>query len=273
MPDGSPSDYRYDHITSQMFKEHMHFGEGVLAPGEPMPDAQLYTPDAQPVLLHALAAQSPILLIAGSISCPMTAASFDSVQRLHERFGRQVTFVMLNVREAHPGESIPQPQRFADKLRHAAELKDRLRIPFDVLSDDIDGTLHQRLGGLPNAAFLFDRNGKLAFRCLWAGDEASLRQALDAVARGDPPVPTQSERKFVPMAQGIGQMHDTLERAGNVAIRDVWREAPPIALMASLARAFSPLPPIARTMAAAAVVVTIVVGVPALLITNWVTKG
>lgn len=265
MQNGSVKKYQYDHITSEMFKEHMHFGGNVLVPGATLPDVQLYSPEGTAVSLRAVAAQDPILLIAGSISCPMTAASIDSVKRLHDRFGRQVKFVMLNVREAHPGERIYQPKQFADKLRNARELKSRLQITFDVLSDDVDGTLHRQFGGLPNAAFLFDRNGQLAFRALWVGDEAGLRKALGAVARGEMPSANESERKLIPLAQGIGQMRDTLEQAGRVAVKDVWREAPPMAFMASLARVFRPFPPLGRTIAAAASIAVVVLVVPAVL--------
>lgn len=260
------SEYRYDHITSRMFKEHTHFSEDSFAPGDPLPDLELFAPDLTSVPLRRLARQRPLLLVLGSISCPMTAASIGSIKKLHDSFGQQVRFVMVNVREAHPGERIPQPRRLAEKLDNASELEHRYDIPFEVLSDDIDGTLHRMLGGLPNGAFLFDRHGRLAFRALWAGDDVSLRQALEAVREGRTPARRESESKLVPMAQGIGRMRETLERSGTVALRDIWREAPPMALLASVARFFSPLPPLARTAAAVASVAAASIAVSAVAI-------
>lgn len=68
-------------------------------------------------------------------------------------------------------------------------------------------------------------------------------------------------------------MRDTLEGAGRVAVKDVWREAPPMAFMASLTRVFRPLPPLGRTIAAATTIAVVVLGIPVLLIAARTATG
>ncbi|MGE3280038.1 MAG: TlpA family protein disulfide reductase [Alphaproteobacteria bacterium] len=242
--------YLNDHVNAEMFKEHMHFPRGVLAPGDRLGSYDLLRLDGTLISSADLFAEKPVLLIAGSSSCPMTAASMAALKRLYECFGAAIDFVMLNVREAHPGEKLPQPKQLGDKLDRARLLQAELAIPFPVVSDDLSGALHRALGALPNAAFLVDRDGVILFRALWAGDNASLRRALDAVRRGERPPEAQSERKLLPMAQGLGEMREKLESSGSRAIADVWKAAPQLAVVAWTAGLFRPLPPLMRTAAA-----------------------
>lgn len=256
--------YRYDHVTAQLFKEDMRFREGSLAPGQSLGAHKVLTLEGERVGAAELIADKPMLLVMGSVSCPMTDASMPLVKALHGQFGNRVDFIMLNVREAHPGENIPQPKQTEEKLRHAKALRERYAIPFQVVSDDIDGRLHKALDSKPNAAFLFDRQGKLVFRALWVGDEKGVRQALEAASRGERPKERESERKLMPMAQGIGSMRDVLERSGDRAVSDIWRAAPPMAALAWLASLFKPLSPAGRGLAAMTVVGLVVLFVLAL---------
>ena len=250
--------YMNDHVTAKIFKEHMRFPADALAPGDRLGSYELFRQDGTRISSGDLLGAKPVLLIMGSISCPMTAASMPAVKRLHSRFGAGIDFVMINVREAHPGENIPQPKQLADKLNHARSLESQFSIPFRVVSDDLAGSLHRGFGALPNAAILLDRDGTVLFRALWAGDEGSLRNALDAVAHGERPPKAQSARKLVPMAQGLGEMRGMLERSGDRAVADVWKAAPQLAVIAWTAGLFRPLPPIARTVAA----VGLLIGLP-----------
>lgn len=204
---------------------------------------------------HDLLNGKPTLMIMGSVSCPMTAASMPAVKKLHSRYELGVNFVMVNVREAHPGENVPQPKQLAEKLQHTRTLQTQLLIPFPVVSDDLDGSLHRALGALPNAAFLLDRDRTVLFRALWVGDEASVRRALEAIIRGHSPPEAESQRKVIPLAQGLGEMREMLERSGERAVADVWKAAPPLAVIAWTAGLFRPLPPTGRTVAALAALV------------------
>lgn len=246
-------DYLYKHVTASVFKEDMAFRDGTPGPGDRLPEIDLPTADAERFRSRALHDQQrPMLLVTGSYTCPMTASSNPLLKRLHTEFGDRIEFVMLHVREAHPGERFEQVDERHQKLQHARALKERDDLPFTVAVDEPSGPIHRVLDGKPNAAWLTDGRGEIVFRALWAGDEGGMTQALTAVANGERPREALSSRRIVPMAKGVGMMHETTRRAGPRAEGDLWRAAPPVALLAWIADLYRPLPPQWRTAAAVA---------------------
>lgn len=195
-----------------------------------------------------------MLLVTGSYTCPMTASSDPMLKRLHARFGGRIEFVLLHVREAHPGERFDQVDEAEQKRQHARALKERDELPWTVAVDGPSGTVHRVLDGKPNAAWLTDGHGEIVYRALWAGDVRGMTQALDAVARGERPPEAISNRRIVPMARGVGMMRESARRAGPRAGADLWRAAPPMALLAWVADLYRPLPPQWRTVAAVATI-------------------
>ena len=131
---------------------------------------------------------------------------------------------------------IPQPADLNQKSAHAPRLAERDGYRWRVAVDELDGTLHRQLDGKPNAAFVVYGDGRLAFRSLWATDFIALRQAIDAVTQGDPPRRSTSQSMMGLMLRAMPWIDETLRRAGRSASRDLWRSAPPMALMARLAR-------------------------------------
>ena len=93
----------------------------------------------------------------------------------------EVAFVVLYVREAHPGERIG-PHLHLDDKRAAAELiEPTFGDHREILIDDIDGTTHQLLGGFPNLVYVVDPDGKVVFRGDWTDTEA-VAAVLDETA-------------------------------------------------------------------------------------------
>lgn len=200
-----------------------------------MPDFDLRTIEGDRVRKSDFVGQRPLLLTMGSVTCPMTADADPALRRLHEEFGDQVAFVTLYVREAHPGDRYPQPETMEQKTAFARELKERDGLGWPVAVDDIDGTLHQQLDPKPNAGYIMDNDGRVAFRILWSNDrEDVLRKALAEVARGGAPL-SEHQGRMVPMMRGIAQMDRMLECSGPTSRRDVLRAAPPVYAMARLA--------------------------------------
>ncbi|MGD9889848.1 MAG: hypothetical protein AB7R89_01885 [Dehalococcoidia bacterium] len=152
------------------------------------------------------------------------------------------------VREAHPGENYPAPSLIGEKRAHAVDLRWLEALPWPVLVDDIDGTVHRAYGELPNSAYVIDAEGRVAFKDQWAS-AGTLRRALDALrergGRGAP-IAGGVERRphpLGPMAFGW----PAIRRAGSGAVRDVLLKAPPLALMLQLGRALRPgIAPLAR---------------------------
>ena len=227
-------EYRYDHFSRELLMEDMAWRGGP-EPGEEMPDFHLATTDGGRVRKSDFVGMRPVLLSFGSVTCPMTIDANPKLKHLHEEFGDRVAFVSLYVREAHPGDRYPQPETMEQKLSFARELQERDRLPWPVAVDGVEGELHQRLDPKPNALYIMDSDGRVAFRALWSNDrEGVLRKALEDVANGRSPVKERSGR-VVPMMRGIAHMDEMLELSGPTARRDVRRQAPPVYAMAKLA--------------------------------------
>ena len=226
-------EYRYDHFSRQLLMEDMAWRGGV-PPGEEMPDFDLETTDGGRVRKSDFVGVRPLLLSFGSVTCPMTIDANPKLKHLYEEFGDRVGFALLYVREAHPGDRYPQPETMEQKLAFARELKERDELPWPVAVDGIHGDLHQQLDPKPNALYVMDTRGRVAFRELWSNDrEGVLRKALQDVTAGRSPVKEHTGR-VVPMMRGIAHMDEMLEASGPTARRDVRREAPPVYAMAKM---------------------------------------
>ncbi len=195
----------------------------------------------------------------------MTRGGVPSLTALHgQGYAEVAHWYEVYVREAHPGERYPAPASVAEKRAHARDFQRLEGIPWPVLVDDLAGTVHRAYGELPNAAYVIDAEGRVAFKDQWASAPA-LRTALDALLeRGG---------RGAPVAGGTGRMPHlagpmafgwpAIRRAGDTAVRDVALKAPPLAgmlagghllrpLLAPLARRTRPLPPVLRVGAALA---------------------
>lgn len=229
------ADYRYDRFTTGLMLADLRFSSAAIEPGQPFPTFDLASPDGTRVRSADLQGQ-PYVVVLGSLTCPMTASAAEGLRALHEATRDQIELITVYTREAHPGELIPQPADPTQKSAHAGRLAERDGYQWRVAVDDLDGTLHRQLDGKPNAAFVVDRDGRLAFRSLWATDFTSLRRAIEAVTRGSAPRRPTSRSMMGPMMRALPRIDETVRHAGRSASRDLWRSAPPMALMARIAR-------------------------------------
>jgi len=236
------NDYRYKTFTTQLLLGDMRFHKSAPKAGEPFPDFKLETTDGNVISKQDFTDHKPMLLIFGSLTCPMTASAMPIIKHLHKQFGDKVDFVLMNVREAHPGELIPQPETISSKLEHARLLKRLYDVDFTVVSDDIEGSLHRALDPKPNAAFLMSATGTVLFRSLWASDKKALAQALDHLVHENPQRKTQSQRMFVPVVKAMGHVYEVMQRGGSRSVRDLWIAGFPMALAGRLASLLQPLP-------------------------------
>lgn len=244
-------DYRFDHFRREQLIEDLSFRAGQ-EPGWPVPDFDLPTVSGGRLRKADFMGQRPVLFTFGSLTDPMTASADGVLARLHQEFCDEVAFVTVYVREAHPGEHIPQPSTFEEKMRNARVLRARDGIAWTVAVDDVDGGFHRALGANSNAAHLMDANGNVAFRTLWSNDARVLRSALAAIARGAPGHPFERERRLVPMALGLSRVDEVVRAAGADALEDLRREAPVVYAAAELAWVWRTLTPLGRLAAVAA---------------------
>lgn len=88
------------------------------------------------------------------------------------------------IRQAHPGPGVrpyrEMEEKTADAQRHRAEEG----IPWPVLVDNIEGTVHQAYGRLADPTYLIDMDGRIAFYSMWT-HAPNLNRAIRALFRQD----------------------------------------------------------------------------------------
>ena len=262
----SDDEYRYEHFRTRQLFHDLMFRMSALRAGQSFPDFDLEATTGERVRKKDFVHEGPVLLITASMTCPNTQAAMPSLKRLYAEFGDDVPFVMVDVREAHPGGNYPQPASFDEKSRHARALRSHFELPWVVAVDDIDGGLDRQLDGKPNAAWIIDSEGQVIFRSHWVADERGLRRALKAVQRGLAPPRRKSSAMVVPVARAMGSLDDVLSRAGQSAWRDMWRAGFPIAIAGKTAPLFRPLTPGNRGIAAMATLASLSVAVVAAIV-------
>ena len=224
------SDYRFEHLNLGLLLRDMQFRRTALVPGDRLPDATLFDLEGREVSLSALAAGRPIALVTGSTTCPATASAMPDLNRLEQRYGDRVQFVLLQVREAHPGAEIDQPHTLRDKVQHAQLMREVYDVGWPVLVDDIDGTLHRQLDTEPNSLHIIAADGEILYRALFAG-AAGVENAIAAVA-AEEQLTKKSSQSLLPVLNSVGFMHDAVVRAGAGAYADMVKAAPPMVAMA-----------------------------------------
>lgn len=249
--EASPRDYRFAHPRLSDILNDMYIPRGDLGPGDRVGEFDLPTTAGGRFRSADLKAGGrPVLLVFGSRTCPVTESAADGLKRLHAAHGNQFRFVMVKVREAHPGESIAQPQTPAEKVRHAVDLAVHHDLPFEVAVDDIDGTLHRTLGSRPSSAYVIDLSGTILFRAQWANETEAIGEALAAIAAGRAPPKPAVTRTLQALAQALGYARPVLDAAGKGARLDTWKVAPPMGLMMAAADLLFFLPPRKRGLPA-----------------------
>lgn len=263
------SNYRYKKFTTNLMFRDMRFPRAAAAPGDRVPAFELLTVNGERLTNSDVFADKPVLFIFGSMTCPMTASSAPSVQELYEEFGDRVDFIMLYVREAHPGEHFGQAETIEDKLESARALQKFYGFDWTVAADNIDGDLHRALDPKPNAAYLANSGGDILFRSLWAADYGAMRDALDDAADGRALRKTQSNKLLGPVVRAMGMIQEVMERGGPQSVRDLWIAGFPMALAGRVATFFKPLKPDQRGVAA---VLTMMIGMMVALSLLWVVR-
>ncbi len=239
---GSSRDtYAYDTFTTGLILEDMYFRSSDPGPGDKVPEFDLELIAGGRLHSDDLGGR-PVLLVFGSRTCPVTVSARAPLGKLHERYGDRVRFVLVNTREAHPGEHIPQPKSLADKRKHAHQLAAFMGANFEMALDDLTGKFHRAMGPKPNSAYILAPDGTILFRAHWANDTASLGPALEAAATGKPLPKPQSRRLVRPLLKAIGFLPGVVRAGGRKVERDVWRAVPPFAVLGHLSRLFFFLP-------------------------------
>lgn len=118
-----------------------------------------------------------LVIETGSSTCSMYTKNISGMKSLASEFP-DVDFVIVYVREAHPGERLHQHKTFQDKMSAAKHLKPLYDEDRRVLVDTIDGAFHRDHGAMPNVVYVIRPDGTVHYRCNWA-TVYELRVALE----------------------------------------------------------------------------------------------
>ncbi|MBU2951941.1 redoxin domain-containing protein [Tamlana agarivorans] len=119
-----------------------------------------------------------IVLDTGSITCPMYANTTGPMNLLKEQFP-DVHFLLLYVREAHPGGRTKEITNFAEKMGNAKATSDLYNEKREVLVDTVDGIAHKLYGSMPNMTYVIGKDGIIKFRANWANIDALKKVLLN----------------------------------------------------------------------------------------------
>jgi len=175
-----------------------HFADEAPAVGAPAPDFVLQDVDGESVALSDLIGSRPIVVQLGSVSCPVFRYRRFGVEGLLEEFQDEVEFVVVYTVEAHPegskspyddeewltlinrftGVRVAQPDDVESRRAEARGVADRFGLEQRVLIDGLDNEVWRSYGSAPSAAFVLDREGRVALRQVWI-DPAEIRQTLN----------------------------------------------------------------------------------------------
>lgn len=145
-------------------------------PGEKYIDFQALTLQGEKVSLSDYL-DKPIVLDTGSITCPMYANAKNGMLQLKEKYPN-FHFLLLYVREAHPGGRTKGITSMDEKLGNAKSACTLHHETREILVDSLDGKAHLLYGGMPNMTYVIDTDGIVKFRANWTNVEA-LKKVLN----------------------------------------------------------------------------------------------
>ena len=218
--------YNYGHFSRELFHELARSSFSGPGPETQAPDFKASTLDGETVRLSDYAEKKNVLLVFGSATCPMTAASIGQINELYDRFrGDEIEFLFIYVREAHPGEVISAHNSIREKTEAARLLRDEEDMHMPIIVDDLRGSIHRKYSKLPNPAFLIDKSGRVAFLSLWSkptGLGEAIQELLEAQEeRGvSHAVVNGGQDLEMPMQYSSLYAYRALERGGKESLND-----------------------------------------------------
>ena len=99
-----------------------------------------------------------------------------ALEELHRRYGNQVAFFVVYIKEAHPEDGwvlgrnrradvrVQDPTTDQQRADVAQTCVVRMRIGIPVLIDGIDNAVASAYGGWPDRLYLIGRDGRIAFQ-------------------------------------------------------------------------------------------------------------
>ena len=165
-----------------------------------------------------------LVLETGSFSCPMYVGNIQKMNWLVREF-KDVRFLVLYIREAHPGSSVPPLKSIKEKLDHAKRLPGEENEERTIIVDTINGNAHKLYGSYPDAVYIINPQGIVVFRSDWT--IASEVQKVLSQGRNE----IHKRDHFEPGRPSLPLAFRVLKRAGLNALWDFALGLPKLMLM------------------------------------------
>lgn len=165
-----------------------------------------------------------LVLETGSFSCPMYVGNIQKMNRVASEF-KDIQFLVLYVREAHPGSNVPPGTEIKEKLKHANRLPVEENENRTIIVDTPNGNAHKLYGSFPDAVYIINPEGIVVFRGDWtiaSEVEKVLSQGRDEIHK---------QEHFEPGAPSIPLAFRVLKRAGLNSLWDFALGLPKLLLM------------------------------------------
>ena len=134
--------------------------------GELAENFTVYDQNGKPVSLYDFRGKW-VVLETGSITCAMYVKNIPGIKELQVKYP-DVEFLLVYVREAHPGSRLGPHQSNGQKIERAEKLRQFYDEPRKILIDDLQGRMHKAYGELPNMVYIIDPDGRIIYRSDWA---------------------------------------------------------------------------------------------------------
>ncbi len=164
--------------------------------GDKMLDFKLHTLEGREVKLSDYAGRW-LVVETGSLTCPMYVKNIRPIDKLTAKYP-DVAFVVVYVREAHPGSRRGAHADLQGKTAFAEEMKAEFKENREVLVDSVDGDMHKAYGSFPNMVYIIDPEGTVVYRCDW-----SFAKKIDAVLQNRPEINDQERVVIITAAPWI----------------------------------------------------------------------
>ncbi|HBU38145.1 MAG TPA: hypothetical protein DEB70_10125 [Planctomycetaceae bacterium] len=144
--------------------------QGVLRNGDDAPDFTLHSYDESQVITLSDLRGKPSVLVFGSCTCPPFVRSTSMINSLYDEYHKDVNFLMIYIREAHPigGREVPNnqftvnaPTTLSERCELVEDFNDRIQMRMPIVVDTIDDAVADVYAPWPNRLVVVDANGKI----------------------------------------------------------------------------------------------------------------
>ncbi len=140
------------------------------------PEFTLPAPTGDETLtLGQLRSKAPVVLVFGSYSCPNFRFSADALNALYRKYGKQVSFLLVYIREAHAddnwestrnvreGVSVTAVSTMGQKQDRAMMCSRKLHLPFPAVVDGMDSAVEKSYHAWPSRALVVGTDGRVLY--------------------------------------------------------------------------------------------------------------